>query len=121
MYDPPHLDKGIRNNLLNKFLEINIGLEKPNRQFAKWEVISKAYLFDKHSYNVKRSLDKLTDAHINPTGKKKMKVSLAAQVLNGTVAKYLDILSLLPGNILYMGNYIRTRHEMEWAHHRIQN
>lgn len=42
MYDPPHLIKGIRNNLLTKLLKY---IDRISRQtkYARWEVIQKLY------------------------------------------------------------------------------
>jgi hypothetical protein len=51
---------------------------------AKWDDILKLYEVQKH--NVYRPLSKVTERHIQHRGQNTMKVSLAAQIVNNTVA-----------------------------------
>ena len=47
IYDPPHLLKGIRNNLLSKKLDLDITIKnKENKKIASWDVIEQAYTMD---------------------------------------------------------------------------
>lgn len=98
VYDPPHLLKGIRNNMMTKKLthhitkrwNVNQSIHK-ERRMASWKHIKDAY-----EYSLKAStklLPKLSAEHIAPN-KSKMKVSLAAQIFSQTVGnmmlKYSD-------------------------------
>ncbi|TGZ56290.1 hypothetical protein DBV15_11737 [Temnothorax longispinosus] len=65
LYDPPHLIKGIRNNLLTKDLTINCKNDKPI-EIALWE------------------------EHIVENKIKKMRVKHATQVLSGTMASFIE-------------------------------
>lgn len=78
LFDPPHLLKGIRNNLLTKKLRyIENGIVK----VAKWEHI---ILFMEKDVEDKelRLVNKLTEAHIIKEKIPKMKVKYAAQVFS---------------------------------------
>lgn len=109
-YDPPHLIKGIRNNLLTKDLEhviterwsvssdlddcVSDGIFEVKT--ATWDDVSDLYAF-----NLKASvplLNKIHDEHINPQ-KDKMKVDKATQVFSesfGTVMLNCSKKNLLP-------------------------
>ncbi|KYN04620.1 Putative nuclease HARBI1 [Cyphomyrmex costatus] len=90
LYDYVHLQKGVRNNLLNKHLLLNkdARLSERESQCASWDHIITAYEID-------RKMKKLTDSHIFPSLIPKMKVKFAVQVLSHTVADFIDmILSL---------------------------
>lgn len=94
-YDPPHLIKGIRNNLLTKNLEhviserwsisTDVNDLFPDEFYevntATWEDISKLYSFKLESSVP--ILRKIHDEHIEPK-KKKMKVDVATQVFSET-------------------------------------
>lgn len=98
IYDPPHLLKGTRNNLLNKHLEIKLD---SNTYYASWQIIEQAYEIDKadqHKYTG-RHLNRITEQCIYPEHMKKMKVAYAARVFSATFAKYLALLKLRKGNI----------------------
>lgn len=87
-YDPPHLLKGIRNNFLTKDL-IWEG------RTASWNDIEYIYDID-NSLGHTRALPKLTAHHVDAKKLKKMKVSVAAQVLSARTAamlKYTNALS----------------------------
>ena len=77
MFDPPHLIKCVRNNLMKYTFKFN--------QFtAKWQDIVDFYNKDK-KLSI-RAAPKLTDKHIAPNNFAKMKVKYATQVLSHTVA-----------------------------------
>lgn len=93
LYDPPHLLKGIRNNLLNKNLEYTTkdGVTKT----AKWSHLK--LLFDENpGYKGIRLIPKLTENHVNPEKLNKMKVKFASQIFSCTVASNMGYLA---GNI----------------------
>lgn len=85
LYDPSHIIKGTRNNLLTKLLEMNIGSKGP-RKFAYWSVVEKAFKIDQRSHGLHPKMKKLTEEHINPKKKKKVRVKHAVQVLSRSVA-----------------------------------
>ncbi|KAI4455819.1 thap domain-containing protein 9 [Holotrichia oblita] len=88
IFDPPHLLKGIRNNLLRS----NLVWMNENEIFtASWEVIYTVYQMDNMSGQL-RSLPKLTEEHVNPDKIRKMKVSHAAQVFSHSVAAVMNLL-----------------------------
>ena len=89
LYDPPHLMKGIRNNLLNKDLKCVIeGQEK----IAKWDHILQAYNKDTGIQGL-RLMPKLTEKHVNIKKLSKMKVKCATQVFSKTVAASIAFMS----------------------------
>jgi len=77
MYDPPHLMKNVRNNMLR--YDIIIGSD-----VISFDYISK--LFDLEQASVLRFVPKLTKTHIEPNAFKRMNVKLATQVLSHSVA-----------------------------------
>ena len=77
MFDPPHLLKCIRNNLINYTFKFN-------QYSACWKDVEDFY--EKDKILPIRSAPKLTDKHINPTNFQKMKVKYATQVFSHTVA-----------------------------------
>lgn len=92
-YDPPHLLKGIRNNLITKNLQhhitkrwnINMSLNKQKR-IASWKHIETL-----NDWSLKSStnrLPKISAEHIKPK-KSKMKVSLAAQIFSQTLGNMM--------------------------------
>jgi len=74
IYDPPHLLKNTRNALLNGY---DIEFE-PNK-FARWKHIKTFFQFDQGNF---RMAQNMSAKHIDPKGKTKMRVKLAAQVLS---------------------------------------
>lgn len=91
LYDPPHLLKGIRNNLITKDLVYYMNGEK---KIAKWSHIVQFYEIDKIRLDVgERMTPKLTDTHIYPDKIRKMKVSVAAQVFSQRVGSIMLMLS----------------------------
>ena len=80
MFDPPHLMKCVRNNLMKYTIKFD------NYQ-AQWEDIEAFYNNDKELPI--RAAPKLTDKHIRPNNFEKMKVKYATQILSHTVAASL--------------------------------
>ncbi len=77
IFDPPHLIKAARNNLLN--YDFHFG-----NKVACWDHILMMYEKDK-SLQI-RCCPKLSDSHINLTGFTKMKVKYATQILSHSVS-----------------------------------
>lgn len=77
LYDPPHLTKTARNNLLKYDFHFD-------GKVASWQDVKN--LFEKDSSLSICCCPKLTEKHINPNLFTKMKVKLATQVLNHPVA-----------------------------------
>ena len=77
MFDPPHLLKSVRNNLLKYSFVFN-------DEVATWKDIEDFYQQDT-ALEI-RSAPKLTEKHIHPNNFSKMKVKYASQVLSHTVA-----------------------------------
>jgi len=71
VYNPPHLLKSIRNNLLTKNVTFTW---RGERQMAKWD-----YFVNTYEDLEIRNLPKITEAHVYHDKMKKMKVSLASQ------------------------------------------
>lgn len=103
MFDLSHLDKGFRNNLLTKDLEIEVSKPKKecDRKFASWDHIQAAFEIDAHPVEVKgpRKLPKLTESHIYEQKLKKMSVKHANQVISNSVGNYLVEHAANPGNV----------------------
>lgn len=94
-YDPSQLIKGVRNNLLNKDLEINVtsGRKECERQFASWRIIQQAYNMDTAGYVVRPMMKKLTNEHVIPQRIKKTRVKYILQVFSESVASYIGFLT----------------------------
>jgi len=89
IYDPPHLLKGVRNNLLNK----NVLFTMDGQQMeASWSDITELYELDCKIDDV-RMLPRLTAEHVIPNKIKKMKVKCAVQVLSERVASIMSFLA----------------------------
>lgn len=95
LYDYVHLQKGVRNNLLTKDLQINKFRTQENGKFASWDDIVTTYEIDKYSLLRQRQMPKLNDKHIFPHMIPKMKVKYATQVLSHSVANFMDIILTL--------------------------
>lgn len=96
-FDPPHLMKGVRNNMLTKDLEINISSTSKIRQFASWTTIELAYKIDININSFHRMLPKITEEHVIPQKIKKMRVKNATQIFSSTLSSYIGLLSNLQG------------------------
>lgn len=90
LYDPPHLLKCIRNNLLRKNLQFK--LQDGKTRIAKWSHVEDAYEIDCSNGHL-RAMRKLTDYHIIPNKIKKMKVSYCTQVFSHTVSTVMALMS----------------------------
>ena len=101
LYDPPHLLKCIRNNLLTKNLEYDCkdNAEEGHRKFAEWDHIIKAYHVDIYSPRLNRMVPHLTDEHVYAHKLNKMCVKLMMQVFSETLSSFIDLLSRSPGKI----------------------
>lgn len=91
LFDPPHLIKGIRNNLLTKDLISKDG--KTTKRIASWDVIKTAWIIDRKINTIRPQLQKITKEHILEEKIKKMRVKHATQVLSGTVASCIETLT----------------------------
>ncbi|KAI4455675.1 thap-type zinc finger [Holotrichia oblita] len=89
LYDPPHLLKGIRNNLLKSNL---VWIKGARRLVAMWEDIYNAYKIDNGSGQL-RAMPKLTEGHVNPHKFRKMKVFCASQVFSHNVASVMALMA----------------------------
>ena len=78
IFDPPHLLKCLRNNLLKK--DLNYTWESKSRK-ASWSHIETAFKIDKYD-GIFRLLKKLTDADIYPKDKQEMRVNLCKNVFS---------------------------------------
>lgn len=86
-FDPPHLIKATRNNLLTNII-------KSGDKIMSWKYIEKLYEIDRE--NINRLVPKLTqDTHIYPNNFQRMKVKYAAQVLSFSVASAINTLIAL--------------------------
>lgn len=82
IYDPPHMMKCIRNNLISKNLKY---IKDGNIRTAKWEHINALHK-ENPGYRGIRLLPKLTDSHCDPSKIPRMKVKYATQLFSQTVA-----------------------------------
>lgn len=101
-FDPPHLIKSVRNNLLVKNLIHTVSFNetkfKPSgtivwneknkqQRTATWIDIVDFYEFNNnHNNGLFNLIPKITEEHMNPE-RRKMKVSLATQVFSGTYGR----------------------------------
>ena len=81
MFDIPHIIKNLRNNM------INYDITTADHNTVSFQVLRKLYDLEKR--NSLRLCPKLTDGHFDIKPFKKMKVSLATQVLSHSVATAL--------------------------------
>jgi len=88
LFDPPHLLKGIRNNLLTK----NVSFDMDGEKVASWRDIMNLYELDSSIPDVKM-LPRLTKEHVVPNEIRKMKVRNAAQVLSQRVSSIMAFLA----------------------------
>ncbi|XP_035205421.1 uncharacterized protein LOC118180426, partial [Stegodyphus dumicola] len=82
LFDPPHLLKNLRRNLMKYDLQTSKGF------------VSFKYIRDFHEVDktlLIRCAPKMTDAHLNTMGLNSMKVALAAQVFSHTVAAGMNL------------------------------
>ncbi|XP_037051782.1 uncharacterized protein LOC119085470 [Bradysia coprophila] len=105
-FDPPHLIKSVRNNLLLKNLlhtvsfneakfrtdgTINWNYKSKQQKTASWIDVSDFFKFNNDCESgLFNLIPNVTDEHITPT-RRKMKVSLATQVFSGTCGRNMYI------------------------------
>lgn len=89
IYDPPHLMKGIRNNLLTKNLTYKMNGQEG---VAKWSDLLKLYR-RAPGYNGVRIVSKLTAQHVEPAKIPKMKVKFCTQVFSKSVGVALGFMA----------------------------
>ena len=82
MYDPPHLLKNTRSNMLK--YEVRFDATDGKQKHAKWSYLQQFFEYD--SALPIRMAPKLTRGHFELTSFSKMRVKTAAQVLSHTVA-----------------------------------
>ncbi|CAK1598223.1 unnamed protein product [Parnassius mnemosyne] len=90
LFDPPHLIKCIRNNLLTKNLTY-VASDKQLRT-AKWQHVE-LLLKENPGYKGIRLMPKLTDNHVILNKISKMKVKYATQIFSQTVASNMGYLA----------------------------
>lgn len=89
LFDAPHLLKGMRNTPLKH----NITFQQDNcLKTAIWSDIKNAWLNDGREGDLSL-LNKITEAHVDESKVKKMKVSIAAQTFSKTVAAVINIMA----------------------------
>lgn len=89
LFDPPHLLKGIRNNLMIKNL---IYKQNSKEKVAKWEHLKMLMDVDTGEDEV-RLVNKLTECHVDVKKIHKMKVKYAAQVFSQRVSSAMRYLA----------------------------
>lgn len=92
LFDYPHLFKCLRNNLLDKDLEIAKG------KFASWDHLKALYDID-WARGANRKLQ-LTPNHIENVDKVKMRVKYATQVFSSSVANEMQLLAEREGKVV---------------------
>ena len=101
MYDPPHLVKNVRNNLMKHDLTFN-------GQRVQWQHIVHFYNFDKMSSV--RMAPKLTEKHVNLPPFAAMHVCLATQVFSHSVASGIAVMSrlkVLPPEAQHTADFVK--------------
>lgn len=92
LFDPPHLIKGIRNNLVTKNLALSCKNNVPT-EIASWDIIKAAWIMDKTLNTIRPQMQKLTLEHVFEDKIKKMRVKYATQILSGTIASCIETLT----------------------------
>lgn len=91
LYDPPHLIKCIRNNLITKNLTYQ-STDSNLKRTAKWQHIELLYQ-ENPGYKGIRLIPKLTENHVIPSKMSKMKVKYATQIFSRTVSSNMGYLA----------------------------
>ena len=102
MFDPPHLFKSVRNNLIKYIFQTG-----DNGKYVDWSFIRQFY--DQDSKQALRLCPKLTMKHMEVTNFSKMKVSYAVQVLSKSVAAGINTyvsLKALPDAATTTANFL---------------
>nr|CAI5848512.1 unnamed protein product [Callosobruchus analis] len=98
IFDPCHLIKATRNNLLKHVL---LSQEKK----TSWTFVEGFYKKDKEQFY--RSATKLTNSHIYPSSFQKMRVSLASQVISRSIVTGMNVYMTL-GKV-FEGSQFQTK------------
>ena len=92
LFDPPHLLKCMRNNLLTKDLQFHLADNLP--RVAKWSHVEDLYFIDSSNASSQdRVLKKLTAKHVVVDKARKMKVKYCAQVFSQSVGSVMTLMS----------------------------
>ena len=100
IFDPPHIIKSVRNNLMRHNINIDGNI-------VSWNHIRMLYELDK--CNPIRLAPKLTDKHLDPGAFLKMRVNLATQVLSHQVATALSLCvtaNILPSTVRVTAQFV---------------
>ncbi|CAH2105412.1 unnamed protein product [Euphydryas editha] len=89
LFDPPHLLKGMRNNLLSKNLKF---IQNGKTKYAKWEHLEMLLKLDVGEDEI-RLVNKLTETHVMKEKLPKMKVKYAVQVFSQRVSSTMRFLA----------------------------
>lgn len=96
LYDPPHLLKGIRNNML----KANLNFKMDGKvKTAKWSHVVDFYMLDRNDDDDRRMCPKLTDEHVMTNKIRKMKVKCCAQVFSQRVSSLMRRLAQWSGKL----------------------
>ena len=109
LYNPPHFLKCMRNNFLNKDIEIDFdapNLQEKDRKIPSWEHLIKAYEIDVHSDFLDRHVPKYTEQHVYPDKIKKMKIKLMMQVFSKKGVGFTEILAKSKLLLTYFSNFV---------------
>ncbi|XP_063226617.1 uncharacterized protein LOC134533179 isoform X1 [Bacillus rossius redtenbacheri] len=91
LFDPPHLLKGIRNNLLTKDV---LFIWEKGQQVASWRHVLQLYEVDsRHHRDDLRACPKLTEEHVVLAKIKKMKVKNCTQVFSQRLSSTMRLLA----------------------------
>lgn len=102
IFDGPHLLKCIRNNLIEKDL---IFVKEGTKMKGSWSHLEKAYKMDPF-FGSLRLMPKLSENHVHPNHKQKMKVSLCSQVFSFSVARAINTLAITQHQVEIEGEII---------------
>ena len=102
IFDPPHLIKSIRNNLIQHDI-------MSDGKIISWKHLQELYNLEK--VNAIRLAPKLTDRHLDPGSQLAMRVKLATQIFSSQVSTALNVYAstkLLPENVLPTSFFIKN-------------
>lgn len=98
VFDVPHLFKSLRNNFLNQGSIKMCGKKGEWSHLLEVEKENSSFLY----------LSKISEAHVNPKYKTKMRVKYAAQILSTTVSAVLKLLSRAETNMAKKQGFMQT-------------
>lgn len=98
LYDVPHLFKSIRNNFFNN------GTMEMDGKKAKWEHLKEV----EQKNNSLLYLSKISNTHVHPKFKAKMRVKYAAQMLSNTVSAVLKLMAEAEKNEIKADEIMQT-------------